>query len=56
MPDVADLRLKVLQLKHDHILAGHVGQNKTLEAVQRDYFWPNLHPRILQFMYYLQKV
>ena len=33
VPDVTDLRLKVLQLKHDHILAGHVGQNKTLEAV-----------------------
>ena len=49
MPDVADLRLKVLQLKHDHILAGHVGQNKTLEAVQHDYFWPNLHTFIQEF-------
>ena len=37
-----DLWLRVLQYKHDHILAGHVGQNKTLQAVHWDYFWPKL--------------
>ena len=31
VPDIADLRLKVLQNKHDHILAGHVRQNKPLK-------------------------
>ena len=33
VPDISDLRLKVLQIKHDHILAGHFGQNKTQEVV-----------------------
>jgi hypothetical protein len=42
VPDHADLRLKVLQYKHDHVLAGHFGQNKTLEAVCREYIWPNM--------------
>ena len=33
VPDANDLRLKVLQYKHDHILSGHYGQNKTLRQV-----------------------
>ena len=28
VPDVADLQLKVLQYKHDHILSRHYRQNK----------------------------
>ena len=33
VPDIADLRLKVLQYKHDHILSGHYGQNKMLQLI-----------------------
>jgi len=33
VPDVPDLRLRVLRNKHDHLLAGHFGQNKTLELI-----------------------
>ena len=57
--DIADLQLKVLQNKHNHILAGHVEQNKTLEAVCHDYVWPNLCyfcPGVLQLLHHLQKV
>jgi Integrase zinc binding domain len=42
IPDVLDCRLKVLQYKHDHVLAGHFGFNKTLEAAYQEYVWPNL--------------
>jgi hypothetical protein len=42
VPDANDLRLQVLQYKHDHILSGHAGQNKTLTVIQREYVWPNL--------------
>src|SRR5271168_3870177 len=37
-----DLRLRVLRNKHDHILSGHPGQNKTTELILRDYTWPGL--------------
>jgi len=40
--DVGNLRLRVLQGKHDHPLAGHFGQEKTLQLVRQDYTWPNL--------------
>ncbi len=33
VPDSEDLHLRVLQNNHDHILAGHFGQNWTLELV-----------------------
>ena len=36
------LRIKVLQNLHDHILAGHFGQNRTLDLVRRTYVWPEL--------------
>jgi hypothetical protein len=33
IPDANDLRLQVLQYKHDHILSGHTRQNKTLAVI-----------------------
>jgi len=35
-----ELRTRVLQHKHDHVLSGHFGQNRTLNLVRRDYTWP----------------
>jgi len=34
VPDHNDLRLQVLQYKHDHPLTGHYGQNKTIELIR----------------------
>jgi hypothetical protein len=50
VPDADNLRLRVLQYKHDHILSGHFGQNKTLELVRREYSWPNLRSFVLDFV------
>ena len=49
VPDGKDLRLRVLRDKHDHILSGHLGQNKTLELVRREYTWPNLRTFVLDY-------
>jgi hypothetical protein len=37
VPDYNDLRLRVLRYKHDHILSGHPGQNKTIDFISHDY-------------------
>jgi len=49
VPDNANLHLWVLQYHHDHILAGHLGQNKTLELIWRHYTWPNIRDDIQKF-------
>jgi hypothetical protein len=37
------LHIQVLRNHHDYILAGHFGQNRTLELIRRSYGWPDLH-------------
>jgi len=56
VPDSGSLRLRVLQYSHDHPLAGHFGQTKTLHQVRMHYYWPGLPvfcQRLLQIMYHL---
>jgi len=47
--DNANLHLWVLQYHHNYVLAGHLGQNKTLELIQRHYTWPNIHNDVQKF-------
>ena len=49
VPFAGNLYTCVLQCNHDHILARHFGQNKTLELVHHRYFWPSLHADVQQF-------
>ena len=49
VPSAGNLHTHVLQYNHDHILAGHFGQNKTLELVRRGYSWPSLRADVQQF-------
>jgi hypothetical protein len=49
IPDSNDLRLRVLRYKHDHILSGHPGQNKTVDLIRRDYTWPGLHEFVKKY-------
>jgi len=49
VPSAGNLCTHVLQYNHDHILAGHFGQNKTLELVHCGYSWPSLHTDVQQF-------
>ena len=49
VPSASNLHTHVLRYNHDHILAGHFGQNKTLELVRRRYSWPSLHADVQQF-------
>jgi len=44
-----NLHLQVSQYHHNHVLAGHLGQNKTLELVWRYYTWPNICDNVQKF-------
>ena len=50
VPDHADLRLRILRTKHDHPTAGHPGQAKTLELVQREYYWPRMRDFVFDYV------
>jgi hypothetical protein len=49
VPDANDLRLHVVQYKHDHILSGHFGQNKTITLIRREFIWPGLQTFVISF-------
>jgi len=49
VPSAGNLCTHVLQYNHDHIFAGHFGQNKTLELVCCGYSWPSLRADVQQF-------
>ncbi len=48
--DSKDLHLHVLQNNHDHILAGHFGQNRTLELVRQSYTWPQMREYVHHYI------
>ena len=49
VPSAGNLYTHILQYNYDHILAGHFGQNKTLELVCCGYSWPSLCADVQQF-------
>jgi hypothetical protein len=50
VPDSDKLQLQVLQNCHDHILAGHFGQNHTLERVHQLYTWPGVRAFVKDYV------
>jgi hypothetical protein len=42
VPNTAELRLQVLQSRHDHKLRGHPGVRKMKDLIMRDFFWPRI--------------
>ena len=49
-PTRGSLRTRILQLKHDHLTAGHFSFNKTLTLLRRDYVWPTIHSNCKRFI------
>ena len=46
----ASLKNQVIKEYHESRLAGHCGFKKTLEHVQRNYFWKSIHKDVLEFV------
>ena len=50
VPNIDNLCLKVLQMFHDHIMAGHFSQSKTYNLMSCKFFWPGLCKDIQAFI------
>lgn len=44
------LRLEILQSRHDSLVGGHFGINKTYSLITRDYWWPGLSQDVKLFV------
>ena len=40
----------ILESEHDTKVAGHMGQDKTIELVRRNFWWPKMNERILDYV------
>ena len=45
-----DLISSILKSEHDSKVAGHFGQDKTIELVRRNFWWPKMDQSIIEFI------
>ena len=50
VPDHEDIKVRLLQQAHDALEVGHPGQAKTLEILQRNYYWPKMREFINEYI------
>ena len=50
VPSVKSIKARILQEAHDSPIAGHLGAAKTTELVARNYYWPNMHREIADYV------
>jgi hypothetical protein len=50
VPTENDIKLQILQGSHDGKAAGHLGQEKTMELITREYYWPGMRRFINEYI------
>ena len=50
VPDVKAVKLKILKSLHDATYAGHVGGHRTVNNVERLYWWPGMGKEIREYV------
>ena len=50
IPDHDELKLKLLRLAHDSPAGGHSGRGKTLDILQREYYWHGMFETIRRYV------
>jgi hypothetical protein len=50
VPDNEELRRNLIATFHDSPIAGHSGQQRTLELVSQRYYWPGMRAKIFQYI------
>ena len=41
---------RIMESEHDTMVAGHTGQDKTIELIERNFWWPKMNERIIDFV------
>jgi hypothetical protein len=49
VPADTEIKLRILEMHHDKKSAGHLGQEKTLELVAREYTWPGIRAFVNEY-------
>ena len=50
VPEGNELKIEILRECHDSRIAGHMGQEKTLELVTRNYYWPKMRQFVNEYV------
>jgi len=50
VPNDKDLIQRILESEHDTKVAGHMGQDKTIELIRRNFWWAKMDERIIDFV------
>jgi len=50
IPDSLELKRTIMSKEHDTLVAGYMGQDKTVELVQRNFFWPQMDTWIRDYV------
>ena len=50
VPKDKKLRVEIIRLHHDTLVARHGGQQKTVELVTRNYWWPGVMKEVKRYM------
>ena len=50
IPKDEKLRVEIIWLHHDMLIAGHGGQWKTVELVTRNYWWPEVTKEVKRYV------
>ena len=56
VPDNRDIKTTILHEAHDSPLAGHLGVNKTLELLQRSFYWLNMAKDVRDYILHVRSV
>jgi len=50
VPDSLELKRTIVSKEHNTLVAGHMGQDKTVELVRRNFFWPQMDSWIQDYV------
>jgi hypothetical protein len=50
VPNIAQLKLRIMKKCHDIPVSKHVGQSRTQHLVERNFWWPGLYSDVLSYV------